>query len=428
MIILDTCILRGLSLEDSSADFLRTLRAVGERLGIPWMVAEELAAQHAVKYQEKHVAASEALASVDHLTPWKLNAQLEDCDLDRIRRHWRSAYGQLAETLPTSEKVMREALFREANVLPPCKAQKQGKTGSRDAAIWLSAIEYGRKHVDETVYFVSDNTKDFTDGGTYSAPMDRDVADLGDRFVHLTKLDEVVERFTEQVETDHRLVREALELMVANGVIGNEAMAMVRAARYGVDVTVHVGELEYDLADYRTNAILASHVTCESVSNVATYRIGPHEWCTATVEWHIGGLAYLEDASLAAGAGFSWTTAVLFTPSSKNPRLTILRHSAPRPLTAEQFDKMGPAVNRPMISLGDGGADATELEMFLKWMSMNSHHTEPRRGIPRKYEGALMRKIRADRETEIEEMLRQLVEARDAGHGVPRRRRADGES
>ncbi|MEU6511982.1 hypothetical protein [Streptomyces sp. NPDC046942] len=205
--------------------------------------------------------------------------------------------------------------------------------------------------------------------------------------------------------------------MAASGLIGNEAMAAVEASRYGADVTVYLGDLETDLADYRTTAFLASLVTCESVNDVKTYRIGHHKWCTATVEWHVGGLALLENGIAAGGAGFSWTTAVLFTPSSRNTRLTILRHSAPRPLTAEQFAKMGPVVRRPMIRLGDAGPDVVELELFLRSARLNSHRTEPRRGLPRNYEGALMRQIRAERETRIEELLAQVMKAHSSEGG-----------
>ncbi|MFD5522509.1 hypothetical protein [Streptomyces sp. NPDC127066] len=51
--------------------------------------------------------------------------------------------------IPTSETALREAAFREANGLAPCKIQDGGrsaKTGFRDAAIWLSTIEYAREH------------------------------------------------------------------------------------------------------------------------------------------------------------------------------------------------------------------------------------------------------------------------------------------
>ncbi|MFI9248165.1 hypothetical protein ACIGXF_37675 [Streptomyces sp. NPDC053086] len=69
--------------------------------------------------------------------------------------------------------------------------------GARDAAIWLTAIEYAREHPDEKVYFVSKNTKDFGDGTAYPYPMNEDVAGFGERFVLLfrVKFERVAESF-----------------------------------------------------------------------------------------------------------------------------------------------------------------------------------------------------------------------------------------
>ncbi|MFF9142472.1 hypothetical protein ACF09G_33470 [Streptomyces albogriseolus] len=62
MIILDTNILWGLTPEDSGADFLRAIKAVGgERVAVPWMVLEELVAQKAIKHEQSHEKAIEAV-------------------------------------------------------------------------------------------------------------------------------------------------------------------------------------------------------------------------------------------------------------------------------------------------------------------------------------------------------------------------------
>jgi hypothetical protein len=70
----------------------------------------------------------------------------------------------VVDTIPTSEGVLRQDLFWEMNVLAPAKtdatSSRSVKTGSRDAAVWLSAIDYAADHPDETVYFVSSNTRD----------------------------------------------------------------------------------------------------------------------------------------------------------------------------------------------------------------------------------------------------------------------------
>ncbi|MDO0939151.1 PIN domain-containing protein [Streptomyces sp. DG2A-72] len=317
MIILDTCILRGLSLEDSSADFLRTIRAIAsdgiavsagaDDVAVPWMVMEELVAQKAVKYAEMHAAAAAAIDSVSRLTPWELEASLAPCDLERYREHWCKVYGEIAATIPTSETALREALFREANALPPCKGSsspKDPKKGGRDAAIWLSAVEYAREHPAETVYFVSSNTKDFTDGSSYRAPMDRDIAELGERFVHLTSLDEVVSRFTEEVETDEELVRTILSSDPALRTLVNQARK--RLTRFWC--TAVVGDLGLDSIDTQALGWFLTVACLRSVTDIKTYQIGEHVWCTAVVEWHLTGAAVLDDPAMITTAGSAWTT------------------------------------------------------------------------------------------------------------------------
>ncbi|MFB6961856.1 hypothetical protein ACFCYB_33960 [Streptomyces sp. NPDC056309] len=135
--------------QSSSADLLRTIKMVGsDRVGAPWMVMEELAAQQAIKYQELHERAAQALEALRQATPWGggLPVQLGCCDTERAREHWRSVWGDLVEVIPTSDKAVRQALFREANCLAPCRESKSQKIGSRDAAIWLSAVEYATEH------------------------------------------------------------------------------------------------------------------------------------------------------------------------------------------------------------------------------------------------------------------------------------------
>ncbi|MFB6680188.1 hypothetical protein ACFCWG_48970 [Streptomyces sp. NPDC056390] len=74
MIILDTNTLWGLSPEDSSADLLRAIRAaVGEKVAVPWVVMEELAAQQAIKYQEQHQRAAAAVEALREVTPGGLD-------------------------------------------------------------------------------------------------------------------------------------------------------------------------------------------------------------------------------------------------------------------------------------------------------------------------------------------------------------------
>lgn len=62
VIILDSCPVRGIGLSSNAADVLRAIREVkAERIAVPWMAIEELAAQKALSYKERHATAEKAL-------------------------------------------------------------------------------------------------------------------------------------------------------------------------------------------------------------------------------------------------------------------------------------------------------------------------------------------------------------------------------
>lgn len=109
---------------------------------------------------------------------------------------------------------MAQALFREANALPPCKQtgspNNKKKSGARDAAIWLTAVAYAHDHPNETVFFVSDNTKDFGEGSSHAFPMKEDIAGLGEGFVHLTSLGQLLDRFAQPAKVDQAQVSNRL--------------------------------------------------------------------------------------------------------------------------------------------------------------------------------------------------------------------------
>lgn len=213
MIILDTNILKGTSLRGPAAEVLRAIRAAGgERVAAPWIVMEEIAAQQAILYREKHDAAMAAVNDLRKATPWGDVSHPKRWRAERVREHWRDRYAALAEVIETSPAAYQEAMFREANLIASCKTVNSGKhkTGSRDAAIWLTAVEYAREHEDETVYFVSNNTDDFGDGTSFPEPLDKDIAGMEHRFFLFTSLDGVLTKFATEVEANLEEVRELL--------------------------------------------------------------------------------------------------------------------------------------------------------------------------------------------------------------------------
>ncbi|AEM80999.1 hypothetical protein Strvi_1246 [Streptomyces violaceusniger Tu 4113] len=332
MIIMDTCILRECGLGSSSADLLRTIRQVGiERVAVPWMVMEELAAQQAVKYQQKFRAAEDAVRALQQATPWSIRTMLLGNPApDRVRQHWRDAYGTIVDVIPTSESALREAAFREANALAPCKASdggKSAKTGFRDAVIWLSAIEYAKEHPEEVTYFISSNTRDFGDGSSYPFPMNQDLRGLAERFIHLTTLDGVVSRFAQPAETDEDAVRRALTSSDSLQIITEELMGQLQARRTSFQCTISWGRLGDDVKRASVFGFASPVSVLGSFRDVDAYRMGEHEWCTATVRWVIYGTATIIAPIGLAPAGCAWETRVLFNPSSDDPRLTVLRSS-----------------------------------------------------------------------------------------------------
>jgi hypothetical protein len=342
LIILDSSTLRGVGLNSSSAELLRIIRAAGvERVGVPWVVSEELAAQQAVKYQTKHEKAVEALDALNAVTPWKPATTLPAADVEAVRAHSRRQLEQIAELIPTSDGALAEATFREANVLPPCKVVKDIKTGGRDAAIWLTAVEFARSNPGETVYFVSSNTTDFGDGSAYREPMARDLAGIDHRFVHLTAVDSVADRFAQRDDVSDADAAERLTTppqRAAVSVIGDVKEQFAPKGPGEDFVPFRCTTLGWDgkpVQDTAAGWIEIGAVWFQSVADVSGYRIGDHRWCVATVQWLFSGRVQLPGLRVpqTAAAMSLWKTRLLFTMSdAADAPVTVLRHFPGEPV------------------------------------------------------------------------------------------------
>ncbi|MFJ1550985.1 hypothetical protein [Streptomyces sp. NPDC088246] len=122
MIILDTNILKGTSLRGPEAELLLAIRSTKvERVGAPWIVLEELAAQQAILYEAKYETAKDAVETLNKATSWAEVRPPRKFSPDHVREYWRGRYAAIVEVLPTSPSAYQEALFREANLLAPCK-------------------------------------------------------------------------------------------------------------------------------------------------------------------------------------------------------------------------------------------------------------------------------------------------------------------
>ncbi|MFD4830106.1 PIN domain-containing protein [Streptomyces uncialis] len=348
MIILDTSVLWGLTPEHSSTDLLRAVRAAAEeRVAVPWMVLEELAAQRAVEYQEGYARAADAVAGLRRVTPWPSGATAGVCETAEVRQYWRHQWRKTLGVIPTSERALREAAVREANGLRPCRTVKGLKTGGRDAAIWLSAVEWAERHPEETVYFVSRNTKDFGDGQQFPAPMDQDVAPLGGRFKLLTSLAEVVAEFATPVTADEGAMRALLESPVV-------ASQLYWAAGFHVPLSwdspfacTISGGPGRDPVTVPADRWVSSgaRLTVTGIESMRTYRIGrvaDHAltWCTATVRCQITGMILTDSGPVWGGC--SLTASIVATPAAVHPRLALLRADPPQPLSADAFRALPP--------------------------------------------------------------------------------------
>ncbi|GIJ29818.1 hypothetical protein Vqi01_49800 [Micromonospora qiuiae] len=350
MIILDTNILWGMKPDSSTADLLRALKAAGIRVAVPWVVLEELVSHRALPYAEAHAKATSALNELKGHVPWGGVPSLREVDTDRHRRHWRDMYRQMVEVIEPSVEVLRTALFRESNVLAPCKrgGQKGGKTGSRDAAIWLTAIEYARDHEDETVYFVSENTKDFGDGTEYLEPMESDLASIEDRFCHLIALDAVVERFAKPAEVDPEFLpallsdKDSIELLTdalsehlptfAHKNDSGWMNAGLACTRLGDGE--NAGEI---LAG--SEWLFSPSLTFDGVSDVTAHSIGGQDWYMATVRLIASGVMVLPGPNLIPAAN-ALEARVLVTQDETGARPSVLRCKPPRALTAEEASRV----------------------------------------------------------------------------------------
>ncbi|MDQ0833671.1 hypothetical protein QF032_005515 [Streptomyces achromogenes] len=320
MIILDSCVIRSVKLDSSEADVLRAIvRTKTERVGAPWMAIEELAAHKALEYLEAHKVAAKALETLEGKS-YQTEPKLDGPDAEAVREKWRKEYASFLEMLPTSDSAIREGMYREANILPPAGTKQAGgnkrvKVGARDVAIWLTAIEYARANLDETVYFVS-NDRDFpTRHGGYPSPMDSDVAGLGDRFVHLTNLDDLLETVAPQVDVDAADVHGLLGLHTEY--VTERARGTWKSSRAVTPFDIRTQEGEVLSAK---RWVFPDNVEAElfDVSDIKAYRLGTNSWVVATARWQFAGLA-VAPGTVEMGACV-WETRILFPARSGDER------------------------------------------------------------------------------------------------------------
>ncbi|MEU2554693.1 PIN domain-containing protein [Streptomyces sp. NPDC013313] len=335
MIILDANIIKGVSLRGPVADILRAIRAAEvERVGTPWIAVEEIAAQEALSYAKKHEAAMETVEALRKATPWEHVPHPRRWSAEHVRRYWREKYSSVTEVLETSHGAYQEALYRETNQIAPCKTVNSGKhkTGARDAAIWLTAVEYAQAHKDETVYFVSKDS-DMSEDGQLLPEMQKDIADMEHRFHLFTSLDDVVTKFATKVEARAEDVRELLDTEESHATV----LAATRNAsrRYRVvSGTLMPSAANGDARRMRreTGNWSPTAVALDKVLEVSGHQVRGHHYFTAWVRW------LLRDDRMVRGEvherAYAWETRVLLS-TAVDQAMTVLDFRRPEPISEE---------------------------------------------------------------------------------------------
>jgi hypothetical protein len=326
VIIFDTNAVNQLSPSSPRADLIRKLRqSKHHRVAVPWMVLEEMAAHQARLYPEKYNAVLNSLAKLREFLPWEPESSLEPLDLERLLDHWRDAYGEIFEVVPTSDAAIRRGFQREAMALPPAKRAKDRSEGGRDAAIWFSVLEFLEQNPNEQVWFVTNNSSDFGDGSVYRYPMNEDVRGLEDRLTLLKDFDQVVSHFTKEVS--------GADAEAAAAELLKSAAVLDRVAQTAMDLsslTGFVGLGDGETAEEWYAWLAQPEVELLSVTDVTGHEIESDVWYTANAQWVLYGPAVDEVEAPVGYIACVWSMKVLFS-ARDDEAPTLLTSAEPSP-------------------------------------------------------------------------------------------------
>ncbi|MEV4374840.1 PIN domain-containing protein [Nonomuraea sp. NPDC049637] len=204
MIILDTNQLK--AVQPPNGALCTMLVAVadhaGHKLVLPEIAFEEHLAHYGHEVKELHQKARTALRAYSAKLGTMQSDDLSDLNLIPIMESVRSTLREIFTILPTPDWAGREAMLREARRQAPAATNWQAKgEGSRDAAIWLTAVEALRTS-EETIHFVSTDKRAFGDG-TLLNDLAADLGEAADRFVYCcgveVLLDKLAKRHTAKI-------------------------------------------------------------------------------------------------------------------------------------------------------------------------------------------------------------------------------------
>ena len=293
---------------------------------------------------------------------WGTSVRLPEREIEKAKEYWRAQYDEVFAVLQTRGEDAIEALAREAYCQKPAKTNPDKKGGARDVAIWLSVIDYLKKEPGETVYFVSSNYRDFSDGVHYPAPMSADLGEMKSRLSLLTSFEDFVSRFTEKIEIDSEHVKSLLTSLVNDSLTSIESSAQTTLKGGRLEGT-RIDDGSFEIFQWQAWIIPPSAVV-RSVSEVSGHKIADAEWYTATVDWILVGIVqpsmvlFRRDISAITRIACEWRTKVLFG-TGETPKLRIVDFGEPKAL-----DPQDRAEFQPLIESATRAFDAQSSAVF----------------------------------------------------------------
>ncbi|MFF0780693.1 PIN domain-containing protein [Streptomyces sp. NPDC003720] len=323
MIILDTNAVHDLDPHGSRADLIRMLGKVGLKIGVPWVVLEELTAHKLHEYQRQFELMLRHYRKVVDLEPSLLGPEPKFRG-DEFAAYWREQYKGVFEVIPTGIDALRAAVLREAACMKPAKVDKTKKSGGRDVAVWFSVLSYLDANPNEEVQFVTSNTADFGQPDEWPFPLDADLTGKVHRIKQVAEFEEILREFTEEATIQHEaggVLLQKLSLPAARDLIAREAWDRLTDG--------------YGKKGFRRlpNGVLL-RVSVDSMGPIECRKVGESVWSWAQVKWQV----YMLKRGAADPLIVAWDTSILL-PDEEEAAISLLRSGSFSPMAFEDLNE-----------------------------------------------------------------------------------------
>ncbi|WP_327230545.1 PIN domain-containing protein [Streptomyces murinus] len=322
MIILDTNAVHDLDPHGSRADLIRMLGKAGLKVGIPWVVLEELTAHKLHEYQREFELMLRHYRKVIDLEPSLLGPEPKFRG-DEYAAYWREQYRGIFEVIPTGVDALQAAILREAACMKPAKVDKTKKSGGRDVAVWFSVLNYLDVNQGEEVQFVTNNTTDFGQPDEWPFPLDIDLIGKAHRIKQVAEFEEILREFTEEAtvqEDAEGVLLQKLNLPETRDMIVREAWDRLTD-----------GHERRNFRRLPHDVLL--RVSVDSLGPVECRRIGESVWSWSQVKWQV----YMLKRGGADPLIMTWDTSILLPEEGSS--VSLLRSGSFSPLSFEDLNE-----------------------------------------------------------------------------------------